>query len=153
MDNTTGEKRGPGRPKKTVKRERVSFNATRQRLNIQLIPEVERDYFPRWFNDQDDRISRATQASWEFIYENELVGHVGDKEVHGDSSDLNKKVTKVVGKDGTVAYAMKLRKEFREEDNAEMAKKADLIDEAIRAGQSGGASVGNQYGNVSMTRR
>ena len=153
MDNTTEKKRGPGRPKKKAKRERVSFNASRMRLQIELREDLAKEYHVRWFNDQDDRVSRATRAGWEFIYENELVGHVGDKEVHGGSSDLNNKVSKVVGKDGTVAFALKLRNEFWDEDQAEFAKKNDLVDEAIRAGQSGGASIANQYGDVSLTRR
>ena len=149
----TTKKRGPGRPPKKAKRERVSFNASRMRLSLDLKPEVSRDYHVRWFNDQDDRISRATRAGWEFIYENEIEGRVGDKEVHGDSSDVTNKVSKVVGKDGTVAYALKLRNEFWDEDQAEFAKKNDLVDEAVRAGQSGGASIANQYGDVKISRR
>jgi len=151
VDTTT--KRGPGRPPKKARRERVSFNASRMRLQIELNDELARQYHVRWFNDQDDRINRATRAGWEFIYEHELDGHVGDKEVHGNSTDLNNKVTKVVGKDGTVAFALKLNNEFWEEDQAEHARKNDLVDEAVRAGQSGGASVANQYGDVSLTRR
>jgi hypothetical protein len=158
-------KRGPGRPRKVVaeatveakpkkaRRERVSFNASRMRLNIELNENLESEYHVRWFNDQDDRISRATRAGWDFVYENELEGHVGDKEVHGGSSDLNNKVSKVVGKDGTVAFALKICNEFWEADQAEKAKKNDQVDDAIRAGQSGGASVANQYGDVSLTRR
>lgn len=151
VDTTT--KRGPGRPPKKAKRERTSFNSSRMRLNIDLIPEVAQEYHVRWFNDQDDRLSRATRGGWEFITQNELEGHVGDKEVHGDSSDLNGRVSKVVGKDGTVAYALKLRNEFWEEDQAEQAARNDLVDEAIRAGQSGGASIANQYGDVKVSRR
>ena len=155
MDNTTGEKRGPGRPKKIAKRERTSFSGSRMRLQIELNDELAKEYHVRWFNDQDDRINRATRGGWEFIYEKELAGyaHVGDKEVHGGSSDLNDKVSKVVGKDGTVAFALKLRNEFWDEDQAEKARKNDMVDEAVRAGQSGGASVGNQYGTVNLTRR
>ena len=149
----TTKKRGPGRPPKKAKRERVSFNQSRRRLEIDLIPEIARDFVPRWFNDTDDRIARALRAGWESVYEHEIEGHVGDKEVHGDSSDLNKKVTKVVDKQGTVAYALKQRKEFYEEDQAEKAAKNDLIDEAIRAGTSGGANIANQYGDVRLTRR
>ena len=152
MGNTTGT-RGPGRPPKQAKRERTSFASSRMRLQIDLIPEVAKEYFPRWFNDSDDRLQRALSAEWQFIYKNEIVGHVGDKEVHGDSSDLNNRVTKVVDKQGTVAYAMKLRHEFRKEDQAELAAKNNLVDEAIRAGQSGGASVARQYGSVNLTRR
>ena len=153
MDNTTEVKRGPGRPKKIAKRERVSFSGSRMRLQIELNDELAKEYHVRWFNDADDRISRATRGGWEFIYENELDGHVGDKEVHGDSSDLNNKVSKVVNKDGTTAFALKLRNEFWDEDRAELQSKNDRVDEAIRAGKSGGASIANQYGDVRITRR
>ena len=153
MDNTTEKKRGPGRPKKIVKRERTSFNQSRKRLQIALNKELAKDFHIHWFNDQDDRINRATNAGYDFVHENESAGHVGDREVHGDSSDLNKRVSKVVDKDGTVAYAMKLPMEFYNEDLAEKQAKNDGVDEAVRAGKSGGASIANQYGDVKVTRR
>jgi hypothetical protein len=166
-------KRGPGRPRKVVaeapvaeaaevsveakpkrkRRERTQFSQSRMRLHIQLIPALKDEYHIRWFNDKRDRVSRALSGGWEFILEDELEGHVGDRELHGDSSDLNGKVSKVVDNDGTVAYALKICNEFWDEDQADKLAQTDLIDEAVRAGSSGGASVANQYGDVSVTRR
>jgi hypothetical protein len=161
-------KRGPGRPRKVVaeaevvsveakpprkRRERTTFSQSRMRLTIELIPSLKSEFHVRWFNDKRDRVSRALNAGWEFVLANELVGHVGDRELHGDSSDLNGKVTKIVDNDGTVAYALKICNEFFDEDRADLEARNDLIDEAVRAGSSGGASVANQYGDVSVTRR
>ena len=143
--------------KKEGKRERVSFSGSRRRLSgTELIPELASQYHVRWFNDESDRIERAINGGYEFVTKDELVGRVGDKEIHGDNSDLNDKVSKVVGKDeaGPIrAYFLKIKNEFWEEDQAELESKNALVDEAIRGGTSGGASVANQYGKIDLARR
>ena len=149
MVNTTG--------KKESKRERISFAESRRRLSgTELIPELAKKYHVRWFNDENDRIERAINGGYEFVTKDELAGRVGDKEVHGDNSDLNDKVSKIVGKDEADpirAYFLKIKNEFWEEDQAAKRAKNQLVDEAIRGGTSGGASVANQYGDVNLSRR
>lgn len=139
----------------TKKRERVSFSGSRRRLSTELIPELAKAYRIRWFNDTSDRIDRAINGGYEFVLNKELDGRVGDKEVHGGNSDLNDKVSKIVTPDPVApvrAYLLKIRNEFWEEDKAEHEARNNLIDEAIRAGTSGGASVAKSYGDVSLTR-
>lgn len=82
-------------------------------------------FHQHWFNDDGDRVQQAVEAGYEFVTTGE-----GDREVNR---------TKRVGvkEDGTPlnAVLMKIKDEWHQEDQAEKAKEADLIDEAIRAGK------------------
>lgn len=131
-------------------RERVPFSANRTRLSVQAL---EKGFVYRWFNDQDDRISRAVAAGYEFAKPEE-IGGVGDKEVHGGNSDLNSKVSKVVGRTGENkpirAFLMKLRDEWYAQDQSKKEETNRLVDQAVRANKAGGASVENQYGKVDL---
>lgn len=128
-------------------RERVPFSTNRKRLSVKKID----GYFTRFFNDIDDRVQRALDAGYEFVKPDE-IGSVGDKEVHGGNSDLNSKVSRVVGRDSNNkairAYLLKIRLAFYEEDKAKKEETNRLVDDAVRAGKAGGASIENQYGNV-----
>jgi hypothetical protein len=143
--------------KKVEKRERVMFHESRTRLTADVVKDVSRDHVFRWFNDKADRINRAVKGGWDFVTESELDGRVGDKTVTGDNSDLNGRVSKIVGKTDAAAptrgYLMKLRKEYNKEDKKAKNAIYDQVDEAIRAGQSGGASVAESYGKVNVTNR
>ena len=144
MGNTT---------QKAVKRERTSFAASRRKLDgVVVIPQVEKNYFLRWFNDVDNKLQRATDAAFEFVLAKEIVGRVGDKEVHGDNSDLNSRVSRKtrLGDIEITVYLMKQPNEFHKEDMEEKEAKNALVDDAIRAGTSGGATIGNQYGDVKL---
>lgn len=131
-------------------RERVPFSANRKRLSVNLKID---GYVHRWFNDQDDRIQRAIDAGYEFVKPEE-IGSVGDKEVHGGNSDLNSKVSRVVGRTSDNqpirAFLLKLKSEFYAEDKAKKEATNRLVDDAVRAGKAGGASVENQYGSVDL---
>ena len=140
---------------KKVKRERVPMHTNRQRLTANLKKSIEDQYKLRWFNDVNDRIQRATDGGYDFVYEHEMSGRVGDKEVHGDNSDLSNKVSKMVGLgkgvDPVRAYLMKIPLEFYEEDKAARAARHDEVDRALAAGTPGGASVDKSYGDIKVT--
>jgi len=142
---------------KAPKRERVPFHQSRTRLTADVVKEVSSGHVFRWFNDKADRIQRATAGGWDFVTESELEGNVGEKTVAGGNSDLSDRVSLIVGKSEAGkpmrAYLMKLSNKFWKEDKAAKAAIYDKVDDAIRGGQSGGASVANQYGDVSMTSR
>lgn len=131
-------------------RDRVPFSANRKRLQVDKQFE---GYVTRWFNDQDDRIQRAIAAGYEFVPRDD-VKQVGDKDVANGNTDMNSMVSRVVGR--TVdnqpirAFLMKLRKEWYEADKAKKEETNKLVDEAIRAGTAGGASIQNQYGEVKL---
>ena len=137
---------------KKDRRERVSMTESRSKLKTNVKKQVEDNYYLRWFNDVGSRIQDALNASYEFVNAKEIEGRVGDKEVHGDNSDLNSRVSKKtkVGDDEITVFLMKLPNDLKAEDDAVKAAKNDMVDDSIRAGTSGGASIGNQYGEVKM---
>lgn len=132
------------------KRPRVAFSANRKRLQVD-------DKFPgyvtRWFNDQDDRLQRAEDAGYEYVHRKE-VGQVGDKDIANGNTDVNSRVSRVVGRTATNApiraFFMKIREAFYKEDQAKKEETNRLVDEAIRAGKAGGADIKNQYGKVEL---
>lgn len=131
-------------------RARVAFSANRKRLQID---EEFPGYFVRWFNDQDGRVQRAEGAGYEFI-DRKDVKQVGDKDIANGNTDMNSKVSRVVGRTAENqpirAYLMKLRKEWHDADLVKKEETNKLVDDAVRAGTVGGAAIGNQYGKVDL---
>lgn len=135
-----------------TKRQRIPFSANRKRLDVDWVEkDFEKKWVARWFNDQDGRVERAQAAGYALVKPEEVVG-LGDSELHQGNTDLNAKVSKVVGRaEGNVpirAYLLKIPREFYEEDQAEKEKVNARVDEAIRAGKAGGADIEGQYGKV-----
>lgn len=132
------------------KRKRVPFSANRKRLQVDT---EFKGFHIRWFNDQDDRIQRALDAGYLFVDRKE-VGQVGDKDVSNGNTDMNSKVSRVVGrtKDNQPirAYLMKISDAFYQEDQDVKEARNRLVDDAIRAGNAGGAAVQNKYGEVKL---
>lgn len=138
-----------------TRRDRTPFSASRKRLEVRYVDkDFEKKFHAHWFNDQDGRVERAQEAGYEFVTPAE-VGGVGDREVHSGNTDLNSKVSRVVGRaEGNQpirAYLMKLQREWYEEDQAKKQEANDLVDKAIRAGRAGGAEIGNRYGDVKLS--
>jgi hypothetical protein len=134
------------------RRERVPFSTNRRRLALHK----ELDGFvTRWFNDLDDRLQRAEDAGYQYVHRKE-IGQVGDKDISNGNTDVNSRVSRVVGRQPTGqpirAYLMKIRKEWSEADQAKKEEVNARVDDAIRAGTSGGAKVENQYGDVRLNR-
>lgn len=119
------------RPK--AERKRNVFNGTQAKLTVNAeIP----GYHLHIFNDEPGRIQTALDGGWEFVKPEE-VGGVGER-VTSVNTDLGDKVRYLVGVaekgDGLYAYLMKIRNEWWEEDQEEMQKRNDLVDDAIRGG-------------------
>ena len=136
-------------------RERTPFSSSRMRLEVNWRdPEEQKGFVARWFNDVDGRVDRALDGGYEYVNPEEVVG-VGDREVHGGNTDMNSKVSRVVGRaEGNIpirAYLMKIKKSWYEKDQKVKARKNALVDKAIRSGSSGGASIENKYGNVNLS--
>jgi hypothetical protein len=133
-----------------TRRERIPFSANRTRLQVD---KQIAGHHLRFFNDESGRIQRALDAGYEFVKPDE-IGSVGDKEVHGGNSDLNSKVSRVVGRNAqgvpVRAFLMKIRDEWRAEDMAKKEAVNKRVDEAVRVGTAGGVTVENQYGNVQL---
>lgn len=138
-----------------TRRDRTPFSASRKRLEVRYVDkDFEKKFHPHWFNDQDGRPERALDAGYEFVKPEEVIG-VGDREVHSGNTDLNSKVSRVVGRaEGNQpirAYLMKLPLDLYQEDQAKKQEQNDMVDQAIRAGRAGGANVKNQYGDVKLS--
>ena len=134
------------------RRERVPFSTNRRRLALNK--ELD-GFITRWFNDLDDRLQRAEDAGYQYVHRKE-IGQVGDKDISNGNTDVNSRVSRVVGRQPTGqpirAYLMKIRKDWYETDQAKKEEVNARVDEAIRAGTSGGAKVENQYGDVRLNR-
>ena len=117
----------------TRERVRNVFNATQAKLTVnKQIP----GYHLHIFNDEPGRIQTAIDGGWEFVTPDE-VGGVKDSVTSGNT-DLGDKVRFLVGTsekgDGLYAYLMKIKEEWWEEDQAEIQKRNDRVDDAIRSG-------------------
>jgi hypothetical protein len=135
-----------------TRRERTPFSANRKRLEVAT---KEKGFVYRWFNDQDDRIQRAQDAGYEFVKKG--TTEVGDKEVGRGNTDLNSRTSTVVGRTAQSqpirAYLMRIPEAWYQEDQEAKEATNAMVDEAIRAGTAGGASIKNQYGDVDLQRK
>jgi hypothetical protein len=118
-----------------AERKRNVFNATQAKLTVNHeIP----GYHLHIFNDEPGRIQTALDGGYEFVSPDE-VGGVKDSVVSGNT-DLGDKVRYLVGSsekgDGLYAYLMKIKQEWYDEDQAEIQKRNDLVDDAIRGGRN-----------------
>jgi hypothetical protein len=117
----------------TRERVRNVFNGTQAKLTVNNeIP----GYKLHIFNDEPGRIQTAIDGGWEFVNPEE-VGGVKDSVTSGNT-DLGEKVRYLVGAsekgDGLYAYLLKIKQEWWEEDQKELHKRNDRVDEAIRGG-------------------
>lgn len=135
--------------KREGKRKRVPFGSHRLKLqlsadDLKMIDEA--GYVARWFNDQHGRIEAALAGGYEHI-DPEYATSLGQSALHEGNTDLNKRVSKVVTKQGEPvrAYLMWIKKRFFNEDQKAKEAVNRQVDDAIRAGQPGGATVENQY--------
>mgnify|MGYP003343017742 FL=1 len=117
----------------TRERVRNVFNGTQAKLSVNnQIP----GYHMHIFNDEPGRIQTAIDGGWEFVTPDE-VGGVKDSVTSGNT-DLGDKVRFLVGTsekgDGLYAYLLKIKQEWYDEDQAEIQKRNDRVDDAIRGG-------------------
>ena len=117
----------------TRDRVRNVFNGTQAKLTVNHdIP----GYKLHIFNDEPGRIQSALDGGWEFVKPDE-VGGVKDSVTSGNT-DLGDKVRYLVGSsekgDGLYAYLLKIKQEWYDEDQAEIQKRNDRVDDAIRGG-------------------
>jgi hypothetical protein len=117
----------------TRERQRNLFNGTQAKLTVNhLIP----GYHLHIFNDEPGRVQTALDGGWEFVSPDE-VGGIKDSVTSGNT-DLGDKVRYLVGTsekgDGLYAYLLKIKQEWFDEDQAELQKRNDRVDDAIRGG-------------------
>lgn len=128
------------------RKERVPLGVPRKKLEAQEIP----GFHLRWINDYPGRIQEAQKGGYSFVTEEETK--LNDFVTPGNS-DLGTHVKRLVGKDdqggALYAYLMKIDESIWKQDQEEIQKQNDRVDEAIRRGSLN--PVTNQYGSVKIT--
>jgi hypothetical protein len=122
--------------KKPVRRNRGAFNGTRGKLQVGKQIQGYHLYF---FNDEPGRIQAALEAGWEFVSPEE-VGYASTN-VTNRNLDLGDRVS-VIGSKNELGQPvqqvlLKIKQEWWEEDQAEIQKRNDRTDAAIRKGKGG----------------
>lgn len=136
-----------------ARRDRTRFAGPRRRLQIDE-SRLSKEYFYRWFNDDNDELGQAERAGYTYVKKDEIgdLGAVGDREVDSGNTDLNSNVSRVVGRDRggkpMRAYFMKLPMQLYKEDQEWREREVNAkVDESIHRGTPGqSARVENSYG-------
>jgi len=122
-------------------RKRIPVGGNR---NILTVAGKDKSYVYRWVNDTDGRLMEFNQAGYEHVLKDN-VDSIGESDVK-QASNLGKTVSKGVGQ-GTVAYLMRIRKEFYEEDQSSKAVKTQKSEDLIYDNVS---RLSGQYGKIEI---
>ena len=112
--------------------------------DILTISNQEAGYVYRWVNDSPGRIEMFKQGGWELVTHNTEVGDRTADTSRGTDS----LVTKAVGNDIT-AYAMRIKKEWYDEDQAAKQAEVDRSEESMKRKLNSREDAG--YGNVTIS--
>jgi len=112
-------------------------------------------YYCHWVNDYPNRINEAQANGYEFVGIDEVQGLDG---VGTYTADASNKLSRIVGTNDQgeplLAYLMKIRQEWKAENDAYHQRRPDQIDQEIRSGTLGGAiEKGYQPGGGSRYTR
>lgn len=124
------------------------------KLGVDAARLIEMGYSVYWRNDEDGRIQELLANGYEFVSPDEIT----ETNLRIGATDLSAdKVSRVVGhrENGhpLVAYLMKIKAGWKQENDAFYQKRCDKIDAAIRAGKT--IPVEEGYvpdGGISYTR-
>ena len=134
------------KPVSTSRKERIPLGVPRKKLEATPIE----GFHMHWVNDYPGRVSEALASGYEFVSEEETK--LNDFVTPGNA-DLGTRVKRMVGKDDNggalFAYLMKIDENLWKEDQLELQKRNDRVDEAIRRGDLN--RVESQYGSVKLS--
>ena len=132
-----------------TRRVRGVFNGTQGKLKV---PDeaVKRLEAAGWhlhiFNDAPGRIEEALQAGYEFVTQDEIGSSVTG--VVSRNKSLSDKVEYLAGTtekgEGLTAFLMKIRKEFYDEDQEQLHKRNDYVDQRIKSGKNAASGVSDE---------
>lgn len=110
-------------------RQRGVFNGTNLKMDVMtVIP----GHDMRWFNDTPGRISKAEAGGWDFVSDGEVEMSDSNK-VTNKNSDLGGKIRAIVGvtdnNEPLYAYLMKIKSEWRQEDQDDMIGKINSTEQ------------------------
>lgn len=127
-------------------RQRGVFNGTN--LKLQVLAEIP-GYDLRWFNDTPGRLQQALNGGWKFVERDEISRPDGNKVVDANSATDNRHsaIAGVLENNAPLnMYLMKIRKEWREEDQADAQRKIDETEAHMVRGQGMNADrIGPTY--------
>lgn len=125
------------------------------KLSVDCSQLIEAGYYCHWLNDYPNRVNEALANGYEFVTLDEVSQANG---VGTYTADASNKVSRIVGTtdqgEPLLAYLMKIRKEWKAENDAFHQRRPDQIDQEIRSGTLGGAiEKGYQPGGGSRYTR
>jgi hypothetical protein len=123
---------------------RVTRKPLHQRGPHTISGEKDPDFQYRFVNDVGSRIHQMQEAGYEIVTDDELV--VGEARVTDPTAQGSGK--RVISKDGTVAYLMKQKKEWYEEDQKAKQAHVDELEQTMKNEASQG-----MYGSIKVDRR
>ncbi len=107
----------------------------------------ENEFVPRWMNDIDDRLQRALEAGYSFVDSAGItVGDATPESVRGGGSVMTKRVG-----NGTVAYLMKIPKEWYDQDQKAKDAKISHLEAEMKKELTDKAQ--GRYGSVSVEQK
>lgn len=130
--------------RETQPRARVPFGVPRTKL---AVPHDLPGYSLRWINDIPGRIFQAQQGGYEFVTTKEM--NLSSHTVTEVNKDLGERIAVLVGRqssgDPMFAYLMKIKNEYRKEDEAALAAVADRNDQQIKGGNPDGKTGSQEF--------
>lgn len=143
-----------------TRRTRNVFNGTVGKLTInqEVIKQLdEAGWHLHIFNDTPGRIEEALSAGYEFVTPEEIGSAVTS--VVSRNTALDDKIKYLVGSseegNGMYAYLMKTRKEYYNEDQEQLQKRNDYVDNQIRSGKAaaaGDSAEGFYNGGIKLSK-
>lgn len=111
---------------KTTRKRRGTFGGLNKKLDVDHHIE---GYHLHWLNDSPGRIPGALEAGYEHVKEKEVYSYSKSEEF------VKRHVGTTEKGEGMVAYLMKIRQDWYEEDQRDIENQNMAFDEAIRRGQ------------------
>lgn len=132
---TTGGKPRPNRQVPQARSDRPERKPMYKK-NVVTFDGLDPNYHYRVVNDVDGRISRFTEAGYEFVISDKTIG---DKQAT-EGSALDSRTAKSVG-GGRTGYLMRIKREWYEEDQKAKAELVSATEKATKPNTAAG-----QYG-------
>lgn len=134
MSEREPRKRGrPSSREKEGRQRRVPLGAPELKLSVPQA-EDDKDHVYRFINDTTGRLQRAVAGGWEYVEDSMFVGSGSES---GDS-DADSRISRVVGKQANgeplIAYLMKIKREWYEEDQDKKQSAIDEVENTIKHG-------------------
>jgi len=124
-------------------RTRSPFGAPSAKLDVNVRALRDSGFHVHWFNDVDNRIFEAQNAAYEFVTLAEIGAERGRAQAEGSDERVSKRVG--VNSDGSpmMAYLMKVKQEYFEEDEESKLEQDRRVMTNMTAGLTEESSKGD----------